>query len=76
MSKSDILRSRSRNIVLLPSVSVGSSSKINRKSVKEVIDSLLFRLDQQQDIMYRYGDTEAALHRQIASNHHLEEHAR
>ena len=51
---------------------MGSSSTIDRESVKETIESLFFQLDDQQEIVDRYGDMEIALSRQIARNQHLE----
>ena len=45
MTVNDILRSRLRKPVPLLSVRVGSSSTIDRESVKEEIIYLYFRLD-------------------------------
>ena len=61
--ESDILRSRSQHTFPLPSVRMGSSYTIEPNLVKEVIDSLFFQLDHQQDIMNRYGDMDTALAR-------------
>ena len=44
--------------------------------MKEVIDSLFFRPDQQQEIMDRYDNMEADLARDIARNRHMEENSR
>ena len=55
---------------------MGSSSTIDRESVKETIEYLFFQLDHQQEIVDRYGDMEIALDRQIARNRHLEERDR
>ena len=41
-----------------------------------MIDSLFFQLDQQQEIMDRYGDMEVALSPQIFIQHYLEENSR
>ena len=73
VADNDIMRSRSLNPVPLPSVRVASSSTIDCESVKEMIDTLFFQLDQQREVMNRYMDMEASLARQIARNRHQEE---
>ena len=71
-TNNDILRSRLCKPIPLPSVCVGPSSVIDCDSMKEVVDSLFCRLEQQQEIVDRYGDMEAEISRQIACSRQLE----